>query len=502
MIADRSSQPWRTTPDVPHAAPFVNGGILLGVLMAALLVGAVAVIDVFLAIGLIAAGTLFVVTFMRPQTAAYVYLALTPLLVGISRGTLLPVIRPSEGILLVVGSALVARFLVRLLQGERFAPTFSRFDVAFGAVVMLGSVISLGWMAARGLRPSQDDILHGMAFWKYLALYLVVRSSITTKEQVRRCVWIVLGVSAVVAIIGALQASGVGGFDSLVAKYYAPNGNVHLAVANRGTSTIAHSIAMGDVMAMSLALSLAALFHGHGRRWLTLSLAVLFLIGGVGSGQFSGVIALVVAIVTVGILTRRLGKLYLAAVPSFVIVSLLLAPVVSRRLGGFGETEEGLPPSWVGRWDNLSDRVWPRLMDGSQYILGVRTSPRIQAWEAWRDYVYIESGHTWLLWVGGIPLLLAFLYFSWIALRATSRIARSRTDMIGVVATGAATGAAIVFVLTLLDNHLTLRGTADLWFPLLALSFISLPPQRADEKVAGSTTVRDGGRGLHVASAP
>jgi hypothetical protein len=121
--------------------------------------------------------------------------------------------------------------------------------------------------------------------------------------------------------------------------------------------------------------------------------------------------------------------------------------------------------------DNLKEFVLPEL-HGWQLLFGVRPDPIIAAPETWRDEIFIESGHLWLLWVGGIPLLAAFAFFVWTAIRAMVAMARTHHDVFGIAAIAAAAALVTIAVLTTFDPHLTMRGGADLLFILLALALV------------------------------
>jgi len=121
------------------------------------------------------------------------------------------------------------------------------------------------------------------------------------------------------------------------------------------------------------------------------------------------------------------------------------------------------------RLRNLNTYFWPELGAHGNWLLGVRPSARVPASHEEFGWVWIESGYTWLLWGGGIPLLAAYFYWVVVCLRRGVAAAR-RAD--GVVATiGIAVAAVIAanVLLMVFDPHLTYRGAADALLVLLAL---------------------------------
>jgi hypothetical protein len=267
---------------------------------------------------------------------------------------------------------------------------------------------------------------------------------------------------------------------------------------NRGTSTLASSLATGDVMAFNLAIALAWLALRHERRPVLLGAAGLFTLGALASGQFSAVIGLVVVVVAVGVLTRRLTSTLLRLMPVGLIALALLEPVIERRLAGF-RSPSGLPSSWEGRLYGLRTYYWPELFSDFNFVLGVRPAARLPALESWRTYVWIESGYTWLLWSGGIFLFVAFFVFLARAMRTLGRVGRERVDGVGVAAVAGFASLAALAVLMTFDAHLILRGTGDLLFPLMALG-MTAAAVRTEPSPAGSDHEPD--RGLRPRSAP
>ena len=437
---------------------------------------------------------LMVAVFMHPPLAAYLVIGVAPLVTGIDRGSVLPVLRPNEALLLLVSAPLLVRGVVRL-GTERVRIRFTTLDWSLVLLASASSVIPLTWMVLRDRPISTDDLLYALTLWKFLGLYLVVRCSVRTVAELRRALWLSLAAAAIVGVVAILQSLQLFGVPGLLANWYAPFGNESALEINRGTSLFASSFAVADVMTFNLAIAVAMLMRGLGPRLPMLGLSGLFLLSCLASGQFSGVIGLLVGLAVVGLVSRALTKGMLMAAPGLIVAGALMQPVIERRLSGF-QTSRGLPSSWVARLDNLERFFWPELFRDYNWVFGVRPSSRVPApaVEWWRDWVWIESGHTWLLWNGGIPLVAAFVFFLVAGVRHALRLCR-RPDEVGVVATGLLAALAVVAVLTTFDPHLTMRGTGDLLFALLGLTFVraGLSAQEAgsaSDGVGGEGTLR------------
>jgi hypothetical protein len=441
-------------------------GMILAALALALLCAPLLALKPGLVLAACLALVLVVAVLAHPPMAAYILLGTTPLLAGIERGQLLPVLRPSEAVLAVVGlAALLAYAAAPSMQRARVR--IGAVDVAILALAVTGSVVPILWLLARGKSPTGDDVFFALQLWKYYAVFLVVRSTVTTEREVRACLWISLGAASLVGIVAVLDALRLFGVSDLLSQHYGLDEAV--SGDDRGASTIGSPHAVADVMLMNLAIATAWILRVGSHRRLLGLLCVPLIFGLIATGQFSGWLGLILVFIVVGVLTRRLGNAVLALVPMVLVAGIALRPVIAARISGFA-TESGLPQSWEVRLENLKTFFWPELGRDYHWLLGVRPEARIEGPEAWRDWVWIESGHTWLLWVGGIPMLLAFFAFLWVTLRRVGRVARRRADAIGVAAIASFTGLTLLAVLTITDPHLTMRGSADLNFSLLALA--------------------------------
>lgn len=464
--ADPRSRP-PTTRRFPLTTP--STALVAAAIALAVLTGGLATTSTLLLVAAAAAvAGLVAAVALHPPLAAYVLLAATPLLVGMDRGAVLPVLRPNEALIGLLAAGLVVRGTVRILAGTWPKLRLTRLDAAFAALVLTGSVLPVLWLVARGEPLTQDDLLYALTLWKYYGVFLLVRISVRTERHVRTCLALSMAAATVVAILGILQALQLFNVPELLASLYAPFDDAAHLQLNRATSTIAQEHAVADFLTFNLAIALGWLVLLRDHRVPVAGAAVLFAVGGLASGTFSGMLAMVIGILAVGIVTGYLRQALVGLASTVLVGAVVLQPVLQRRLAT--TTDTGVPSSWVGRWENLTRHVWPQVFDGFNLLFGVRPSARLPSPETWRPYIFIESGHTWLLWTGGIPLLLVFFIFLWVALRAVWRVARDRADAVGVAGVASFAALCVVGVLMTLDPHLTLRGSADLLFPLLALA--------------------------------
>jgi hypothetical protein len=404
----------------------------------------------------------------HPAHGVYLVVVCTPLTAGIDRGSLIPVLRPSEAIAALVAAALLLRWIFGLKSARDVAIRHSPVATAIVILALTSSLLPAVWLLLRDQPFTTDDLFYTLTIWKLFVVYLIVRAAHLDEPQMWRCFYLSVGTAVVVGVIGALQARHVGPVIDLLSKYYTTNANVAALENSRGSSTLALPIAVADLMSFNLAVVVGISFA---RRRLSPALALcglVLLIGVVSAAQFSGVIGLAVGIITICVVTAS-ARILRYIVPAGLFATVLLWPVIENRLAGF-HTTYGLPVSWTGRLINLQNYFWPTLFAHNHYLLGVRPAARIVAPHRANGFIWIESGYTWLLWAGGIPLLLAFGYFVVIAARTGMRAFRSGFPAQRVAGLAVVTAVAITTVLMIFDPHLTYRGSADALFVLLALS--------------------------------
>ena len=465
------------THAVSRSAPPLPAVFTLGAVVVAAAVGVMTLVSAPMTAAALAGMVLAGMVALHPPLAAYVLLSATPLVVGLGRDSVLPLLRPNEALALVLGTGLVLGVIARALVGRPLRITVTPVDLSLVALAVTGSFLPLLWMVARGLDVTQGDLLYAAVLWKYLAIYLIVRTSVQTEREVSRCLALTLAACGVVAIIGLLQVLQFFGIPQFLRRYY-PGDVARALEVRRATGTLASWLAMADVMTFNLAIAVGCLVRRSGRSKLFAGLTGLFALGALAAGEVSGFVAFFAAVAALGMITGRLRDALRWLVPLFVVAGLVLTPVLEARLHSI-DPASGLPVSWVGRRENLEKRILPQFTAGT-VLLGVRPAARVPAPETLGErWVYIESGHLWLLWSGGVPMFLAFVVFLWLGLRTTAPIARGRGDAIGVAATASFVALVVLAVATVFDPHLTHRGTADLNFSLLALALVRPHPERS-----------------------
>lgn len=443
-----------------------------------------------LAAGVVVA--LVVLIWLRPEAGGYLVVALTPLMAGIDRGRAVSSLRPHEVLQLLVALTLLLRGIARRKSGVSLLPRLNRVEVSIALLAGASSLTPLLWMVVRRQPVGRDDLLYALVIWKYGALYTVIRACIRTDSQIQRCLRLFLGSACIVAALAVLQSLGLFGVPRILSKYYAPFGYTN-AFQARGSSTLGLPAATADYLIFCLAIAIGLMLRAREHRLRLGIVTGLCVCGALSAAEFSSAFGLAVGAVSLVVVTRR-PRLLSYILPAAAVGGWLLRPVINRRLSGF-HSLSGVPVSWTGRLQNLRNYFWPQLFSHWNFVLGVRPSARVAVSSQATGFVWIESGYTWLLWGGGIPLVAAFIYFIGAVIRAgwdaagDSEIGRS-------VAGSAVFVAAVVIVVEMVfDMHLTYRGSADAFFVLVALAVgrEPMPVSRSAGSRPGKQGVRSTG---------
>jgi hypothetical protein len=410
--------------------------------------------------------------------------------VGISRAPI-PLIRPNEAIAILLGATLALRGIVRLRTGWQTRLRVDRVEVAMLLMAVSNSVIPFLWMMVRAEPISRDDLLYSLVLWKLLGLYAIVRFSVTTDRQVRRCLRLSVAAACIVAALAIMQSLGKFGVSGFLAHYYSTtnNGQTSGLQRTRGSSTLGLPAATADLLIFNLAIVVGLWIRYRRHRPALAAAGLLFVMGTLSAAEFSSAIGLVIAIVCIAIVAR-VPRLLTVFMPAAALAAYFLRPVIGKRLSGF-QSASGVPTSWTTRLHNLQSYFWPKLLSDWNWVLGVEPAARLQVSTQINGYVWIESGYTWLLWGGGIPLLASYLYFIYGAARRGWQAARGGNDASSVAGIAVFAAVFVMIVLMAFDPHLTYRGSSDSFFFLLALAIPRQRPKRQGHTDRASNSVME-----------
>ena len=408
-----------------------------------------------------------VVVWRTPAVAAVAVIAITPLVAGIDRGRLIPALRPNEGLVVLMAGTLLLRAVVRLPNGWRPRIHLSRLEAILLLMALANSVVPVFFMLLRGRTVEADDISYALVLWKYLAVYVLVRLTVRTEREIGWCLWASMLTTSVVAIVGLLQALDLLGVRDLLMTYWVPFGHEGALAQPRGGSTLALPAAAADLMILNLAVAAGLWWKDRRHGTLLGGIAMVSILGVLAAAEFSSALGLLLATVCVAMALGTVKLLRYVPV-AMGAAAVVVWPVIEHRLAGFQGTT-GIPISWSTRLANLETYFWPQLFSGWNPLLGVRPAARVVVAYQGTGFVWIESGYTWLLWGGGVPLLAAYLWFVRVGTRTTWDACRPLTTNRSVAALSAFAGVVTTTVLMVFDPHLTYRGSADLLFALLAI---------------------------------
>lgn len=398
------------------------------------------------------------------------YALLMPLLGGGRRGELIPILRPSEALLLGVAGAAGVLALRSYLLGHRWRFTPKPLDWWMLAFALFSSITPLLWLLARAEPVDFSLILAASPIVKYLVLYLVARMSIRTEAEAQLVMKAMVAGGLFLFVVALAENAGIGPVKSFLTTFAgAPTEDF-----GRAFTTLGSAIASGAVMSIAAALAFS---HGIANKSIPWLFVTGLLFGGaISTGQASAALGAMVALFCVAIHHRVVGKTLVFGAPFMLIIGVLAVPLVQERLS---QTASGsiFPQSWVIRWANLSKLYFPDLADGG-WILGVTPETVLLPPDTWRTEVFIESGYVWALWIGGVPLLLAMvgmLVAGWRAFRTPSMSLDANAMRIATRST-----IAFIALFSLIDPHTSLRGGADMLYLLLGAGLWAAPLTRPD----------------------
>lgn len=427
------------------------------------------------------------VAWRLPHFAGYAMIAGAPWVVGFGRDQILPLMRPNEALLAVLLMVLAVRWLV---YSRKVVIRLRSFDYVMVAVVAFGFLLPLLAQFVR-LKPlALDDILYAAVFLRLGLLYTLIRVTIRTQAQVRTALSLSLATATFLAVLGTADSLNLADTANRLHRFFPNDG--FIVDDGRGAATIGNPIGYGVYQGIHAMIGLSMYLAGERPRRLVGFAAAACCIGVIGSGQIGPLLSFSVGLLALAMVTRSFGRLVRFGLPLLLVIGIVAAPLAARRVEGFSgpavdsrkrEAIQNSPISEQGRalfeanpgssWDvrryNLETFFIPEFRDNSNIIWGVTPQARVTSPREGEEFIWIESGHLWLLWSGGIPLFITWFALLGVGMVVSRRTLRTRAGPVGVAAAAAFGSLWIINVAQTFDPHMTLRGSADVFYPLLAL---------------------------------
>jgi O-antigen/teichoic acid export membrane protein len=396
---------------------------------------------------------LLVFTIRRPVIGCAALVLSVPLTAGLARGAVIPVLKPSEAILLVVLAGVVAHQVT-----TRSVRSISGLDVIVGAYV-IGSVL-IPWMVLFLTRaPATLDtwrtVLSPVLF--FIVYYVFSRTQLNDRD-LRIVLNCALAAGVIVCVIAAAELANLPGVRDLFANYY--TGPVETPY--RPSSTLGHYSAVGGLGLLTyiVALALATSRKTDFPSWWLIVVMAASLMGVVASETWAPAAVLPVATAVILLYGRRVPRQLVRTLILGIVATALLWPLISTRIDSQQLiTSQGLslPETLQTRINYWNEFIIPALSDHLLFGTGTVIPSTVPD----NLTTFVDNEYLWAGFRAGIPgiaLLVALL----IGMVVVGWSQRSRADP-SRHAIGAATAATglMLIMLGATAQYITFAGLSQ-----------------------------------------
>jgi hypothetical protein len=299
---------------------------------------------------------LFAATVWRPVVGLATLAIAVPLTTGMGRGTVIPLLRPNEALLIVVVAALALQAVLKTPAGGRFAQQlrasaegqglkrpWAGIDLAVVAFTVGGTVIpflTLWWNQTPIDATTAQAILSPLQF---LVLYAIFRYLPLAGRDIRLCLNLAMAASAVIAVLAVAQVLRVGPVTSFLDTFFPSPPAPSWDPIQRPNATLGLYSSVGAfcMLNYALALALAAVrsrdFH---LVWLG-SVMALDVVGVVASQTWAPALGLILATIVIVVYTRRIPRQMWIGVAGVSLALVLFGAQVASRIADQGVTVGG-----------------------------------------------------------------------------------------------------------------------------------------------------------------
>ena len=254
-----------------------------------------------------------------------------PLTTALGRGTVIPLLRPNEAILLLVIAGLALHYLL-----TRPSASFMSLDLAIVTFAVGTSLIP--WLVLWFARADMDfDTWRAvLGPLQFLAIYLCFAQLRASDDNLKWLLNLTLLTSVIVGVIAVLELQDFPpGTRALFSAYFPPDRPVFPG-AYRPTSLLGNYSAVGAFAMLNVILALTLTKKKDSRlnnAWLT-TVMVVNLASLVASLTWAPAVALVLGAAAVIWYSRRVPSQIWMGAAAVVVVLVILWPVVSDRIAG------------------------------------------------------------------------------------------------------------------------------------------------------------------------
>jgi O-antigen/teichoic acid export membrane protein len=401
----------------------------------------------------LAAMALFLLTIRRPLFGCAALVLTVPLTAGLSRGSVIPVLKPNELILLIVLAGVIAH----LVTIKRIRPV-GGLDLAVGGYV-LGS-IAIPWMVLTLSHYPAD-----LDTWRtvlspalFLVVYYVFSRTTFSEDGVRAVLNSAMLAGVLVCLIAAAELVNLPGARSFIEAYYpAP-----ILSSFRPSSTLGHYSAVGAFGALTyiLALAIATVGHpGFSTRWLTFVMGT-GLLGVIVSQTWAPLAVLPLATLIIVLYGRRIPRELAITAVLGIIGLIVLFPLISARFDSqhlISAQGFAIPESMQTRVRYWSEFIIPALSEHIWVGTGTVIPGTVPAPLA----TFVDNEYLWAAFRAGIPgvALLLGMLLSIMAVAVKIRTSKNPSQR----AIGAAALATITMLLLLgaTAQYITFAGLSQ-----------------------------------------
>lgn len=392
-------------------------------------------------------------TIRRPAFGCAALILLVPLTAGLARGAIVPVLKPSEAILLVVLAGVVVHDMA-----VRRTRSVSGLDMAIGAYV-IGSVV-IPWMVLTLTHyPADTDT------WRtvlspalLLAVYYLFARDTLPEGTMRTFLNLAMLAGVIVSLVAAAELVNVPAVRAIIGNNY-PSPAV---TPFRPGSTLGHYSAVGAFGAFTyiIALALATVrAPGYPRWWLT-GVMGAGVLGVFASETWATTVAIPVATVLILIYGRRVPRELVVTVVVGLLALVVLWPLIGARADSQQLiTAQGLalPESMQTRIRYWNEFIIPALSDH----LWIGTGTVIPSTVPERLSTFVDNEYLWAAFragVAGVALLLGML----LAIIAAGWRPRSSLDLTHrAIGAAALAAAAVILLLGTTAQYITFAGLSQ-----------------------------------------